>query len=211
MLQGIGALADEDRPRRIEGRPAPSYPVQIVTSAALGEPALARLLDRAVVAGQEQEIVAALGLVEDGVSRIAAIERASGGTRGIVVGVRDAQELVPLGSLGDGMGRMLGIALSLQAARGGTLLIDELDTGLHHTVLQKVGRLVHETARRLDVTAVATTHRLDCVRALGAIARGDVEAPGEVGLFRVERGRPNGVRFSEAEITRLAGYDIKAR
>ena len=37
--------------------------------------------------------------------------------------------------MGEGMSRMFGIALALVNAKDGMLLIDEVDTGLHYSVL----------------------------------------------------------------------------
>ncbi len=106
---------------------------------------------------------------------------------------------------------MLAAALSLASARGGYLLVDEIDTGLHHTVMRRMWKLVFETAKRLDVTVFATTHSYDCVRALAAIADPNVREASEVVLLRLEPGKHEGVHFSEAEIARLAERDIEPR
>ncbi|HHC24806.1 MAG TPA: ATP-binding protein [Desulfobacterales bacterium] len=42
------------------------------------------------------------------------------------------------------------------------LLIDEIDTGLHFTVMENMWRLITQTAKRLDVQVFATTHNSDC-------------------------------------------------
>jgi AAA15 family ATPase/GTPase len=110
--------------------------------------------------------------------------------------------------MGDGIWRLLGIALSLVTTRGGVLLIDEIDTGLHYSVLVDMWRLVLETARSLDVQVFATTHSRDCYEALAAVAE-----PGrnEISLQRIERGKASAIAFSEAEIRQAAERGLEVR
>ena len=71
----------------------------------------------------------------------------------------------PLRSLGEGMNRLFGLALALVNAKGGLLLIDEIESGLHYSVQPDMWRLIFETAAKLNVQVFATTHSLDCIRA----------------------------------------------
>ncbi|ETX02887.1 MAG: hypothetical protein ETSY2_34620 [Candidatus Entotheonella gemina] len=57
---------------------------------------------------------------------------------------------------------MLGLILVLVRSQDGVVLIDEIDTGLHFTVLSNMWKLVYETAKRLNVQVFATTHSNDC-------------------------------------------------
>lgn len=50
------------------------------------------------------------------------------GREGIIVKIRDVAEPIPIGSLGEGVYRLLALALALVNARGGALLVDEIDT-----------------------------------------------------------------------------------
>lgn len=190
-----------------------SRPVVLLTTAGVDDDDLAARFDRIAATDEEDRVVAALQEIEIGITRLRTIQVDSfgGNHRGFIVALEGAPEPVPLGGLGDGVHRMLAIALSLVTARGGCVLVDEIDTGLHHTVMQKMWRLVFETARRLDVTVFATTHSYDCVHALASIAPPPEQARGEVSLIRVERDNPEGVHFSEEEIRRLAEWQIEAR
>ena len=58
------------------------------------------------------------------------------------------------------------MAIALISAKGGVLLIDEIDTGLHYTVMADMWKLIAQTAAELDVQVFATTHSSDCVTAL---------------------------------------------
>lgn len=184
-------------------------PVQFVGTQSLTQYQLARLLDRAVLADELPSAVTAMNTVEEGITRLAAVEDLR--SRRIVVGLHSASEPVPLGCMGEGMSRMLALALSLSAARDGFLLVDEIDTGLHYSVMAKMWRLVFETALRLNVCVYATTHSHDCVRALAEIANPQVRGDGEVALLRVERGAPQAVHFSEREISLLDARGVEPR
>jgi predicted ATP-dependent endonuclease of OLD family len=72
---------------------------------------------------------------------------------------------VPLNSMGDGMLRILQLTLGLFQARGGFLLIDEFENGLHHTVQEDVWSKLFILAEKLDVQIFATAHSDDAVKA----------------------------------------------
>jgi AAA15 family ATPase/GTPase len=129
----------------------------------------------------------------------------------MVVRLSDHKRRIPIGSMGDGIWRMLGIALSLVNARGGTLLIDEIDTGLHFSAMENMWRLVKETATRLDVQVFATTHSRDCYEALAAISRPDVFENSDISIQRIERGKQQATFFTEQEIVIAAESAIEVR
>lgn len=205
-LQLDGGLAEA------QVRPAPisSRPGMFLMTGGINDDALAELYEKIVLTPEEADVIAALREVESTIVRLATRQMGRS-RRGFVVGLEGATQPIPLGSLGDGIHRMLAVTLCLVSARGGYLLVDEIDTGLHHTVMQKMWRLVFETAKRLDVTVFATTHSYDCVHALAAIARPDIREGGEVSLIRIERDNPKGTHFTEQEISHLAEWQIEAR
>jgi len=90
---------------------------------------------------------------------------------------------VPLGSLGDGMLRVLQLALRIFPAKGGFLLIDEFENGLHYSVQERVWALLFEMAKRLDIQVFCTTHSWDCIESFSKVARAREDVEGV--LFRV--------------------------
>jgi len=81
----------------------------------------------------------------------------------IINGDIGMRELVPLPLMGEGMGRLLSIILAIANAKGGTILIDEIENGLHHSVLTDVWKAIADAARRSDVQIFATTHSYECI------------------------------------------------
>ncbi len=72
---------------------------------------------------------------------------------------------VPLRSYGDGLNRLFSVILSLVNARGGLLLIDEFENGLHWTIHLDAWRTVFQHAKELDIQVFATTHSWDVIEA----------------------------------------------
>jgi hypothetical protein len=90
----------------------------------------------------------------------------------------------PIGNIGDGMRAILGIALALLASESGILLVDEIDSGLHHTALVKMWEQVFEIAQRFNVQVFATAHSWDCVKAFSTALQKTSDKAGA--LFRLE-------------------------
>lgn len=74
--------------------------------------------------------------------------------------------LAPLSTFGDGVRRLLHIALKLASVRGGILLIDELEVTIHTEALQESFKWLVQWCKQLDVQLFATTHSLEAVDAL---------------------------------------------
>ncbi len=79
--------------------------------------------------------------------------------------VDNYERLIPLPLLGDGMARLSSLALAIASAEDGVVLVDEIENGLHHTVMKKVWSSVAQFAREFNVQLFATTHSHECVKA----------------------------------------------
>lgn len=132
------------------------------------------------------------------------------------VKMSDSPRPVPLNSLGDGMLRVLQLVLEVFPAKGGFLLIDEFENGLHFSVQEKVWAMLFELAQKLDIQIFATTHSWDCIESFTntAIARKDVEGV----LFRVGRsakksnlGQVIATVFDEDALYNITQADVEVR
>jgi AAA15 family ATPase/GTPase len=132
------------------------------------------------------------------------------------VKMSDSPYPVPLNSLGDGMLRVLQLVLKIFPAKGGFLLIDEFENGLHFSIQEKVWELLFEMAQKLDIQIFATTHSWDCIESFvnTAIARKDVEGV----LFRVgrsvrksDRGQVIATVFDEDALYNITQADVEVR
>lgn len=136
--------------------------------------------------------------------------------RSAKVKLSDVPRPVPLYSLGDGMLRVLQLALKLFSAKGGFLLIDEFENGLHYSVQEKIWALLFEMAEQLDIQVFATTHSWDCIESFtkAAIARQDIDGV----LFRIGRsartsdsGRLIATVFDEEALAHVTQADMEVR
>ncbi len=183
-------------------------PVAFVGTNVLGTELLA-LWTSVVLTPNETRTVEALRLVEPNVERVAI--SGTGEAVSAQVLLRGANAPVPLGSLGEGVSRVLALALHLAAARGGFLFVDEIENGLHWSVLPKVWRFLVEAARSLDVQIFATTHSKDCLEALATLHAKDPTLAERVSVHRLEPGRESPVRFDAVEIADYLEMELETR
>ena len=71
--------------------------------------------------------------------------------------------LYPLSIMGDGTKRVLALCLAFLRAQRGVLLVDEIENGLHYSVLVDVWKNLDLLSREFDVQVVATTHSYECI------------------------------------------------
>ncbi len=135
-----------------------------------------------VLEGKDTEVLKAVGLIEPRITRLAFVRDKSANKTQARIAFHDSRTPRPLSALGAGVHRFLGLLLACHAARGGLLLVDEIDTGLHYSVQTRIWELLTAWAVLFDVQVFATTHSLDCVRAFAEIAKRDASAHSNNGL-----------------------------
>ncbi len=191
---------------------------QFVTSSSLTKEKMIELFDRVVLTPDENFVTEALQTIEPGIERIASVgsetyryTEYTESRSGFVVRLFNGDQRIPIGSMGDGIWRMLGLTLAIVNARNGVLLVDEIDTGLHFSAMSKMWKLIWETAKRLNVQVFATTHSSDCWTSLAEIA--STEDPSEEGItiHRIEKGKPNSIVFTERQVVIAAEQGIEVR
>jgi len=186
-----------------------SPPVGFVTTDRLFPSELARLWTRVVLTPGEERAVEALRLIDPSVDRIAI--SGDGGSAVAQVLLHGATGPVPLGTLGEGISRLLTLALYLAVTPGGILLIDEIENGLHWSVLPQLWRFLVQIARALDVQVIATTHSKDCLEGLAALHHTDPALAAHVSVHRLEARCETPTRFDAARIAEYLKMDLEAR
>ena len=199
--------------RRPTGLDQPSI---FVTSSSLTIDDLVGLWNDVSLTSAEELVLRALKFIDPEIDRIA-VQVATGnsyyrnGSRGgFIVKRRGTERPVPIGSLGDGMWRMLVMAIAITQCRGGVLLIDEIDTGLHYSVMSDMWRLIFNAAKELDVQVFATTHSYDCVYSLAHICA-DADEQNPITVQRIEAGKSTAIPYAQNEIKIAADREIEVR
>ncbi len=72
---------------------------------------------------------------------------------------------VDITSYGEGLQRIFEIALSFAYCKNGVLLIDELETAIHYSLLVDFTKFIQELAIKFNVQVFITTHSKECINA----------------------------------------------
>lgn len=112
--------------------------------------------------GADKEIAHALRLIEPRLERLEIL--VSNGQPALHLDLGPGP-LYPLTVLGEGISSMVDFLTSIQSARGGIVLIDEIENGIHHSVLKDLWVQLYRAAERSQVQIFATTHSQECVEA----------------------------------------------
>lgn len=178
----------------------------------------------AIAATQYEEMLKeTLRLIEPTLEDIAAVNhntsrynRIRNSDRIFKVKLKKYPETIPIKAMGDGIFRILQIALKAINAKNGFLVIDEFENGLHHTVQYKVWCWLFKIAKDLDIQIFATTHSDDTIKsfAKAAIEYDDVEGV----LFRMAHSIQKGhegeiiaIEYNEAKLQTILDNDIEVR
>ena len=164
--------------------------------------------------GREAAVVDAMRILMPEIDSIHFLLGRQGGLGGpskILVGRQNVQQRLPIGSYGEGMRRLLAIGLALASTKDRCLLIDEIDTGLHWTVMEDMWRLVVAAAHSSNVQVFATTHSFDCVKGLGTLMRSRPDLAEHVAVQKVHRSLKQAVRVPGEDISIAVEDDIEVR
>jgi AAA15 family ATPase/GTPase len=121
----------------------------------------------------EDSIVKTFGMLgrdEEVIEKIGFLEGESRSFRVPHVWISNTNQRVPLKSMGEGMMRMLQLAIRAVTAKGGFLLIDEFENGLHYSVQTKVWEWLFTLSKELDIQIFATTHSWDVIESFREVA-----------------------------------------
>jgi AAA15 family ATPase/GTPase len=171
---------------------------------------IAKLWDKINLSPKEYIVIEALKIIIPDVERVGF--SISPGMNTIKLKLKDQTELVPLSSMGDGMNRILTLAMALVSTEKGVLLIDEIETGLHYEAQLDMWRLVLKTAQDLDVQVFATTHSWDCIAAFKEALQ-ELEDQSVAKLFRLDSkyGKLRAVEYDAEEIRIAVNQGIEVR
>ena len=119
--------------------------------------------DRVVLKSQgEEQIESLLRVLEPRLKSVRSIKPFGASLIYVDVGLK---EKIPAFNLGQGFTRLLSIYAETLASGKKILLIDEIESGLHYSVLADIWRGILKLTEQEDVQVFATTHSYECIRA----------------------------------------------
>jgi len=169
---------------------------------------IAERLSNLAVEKMEGVIVNALQIVEPHLLSLRVQYR--GGVP-LIYGDIGSKRLIPFPLMGDGMSRLLGIALAITDARDGILLIDEIENGIHHSVMGKLWKTLSALAQTHNVQIFATTHSMECVHA--AYEAFEPKESYDFSLYRLEHLKTGikAVRYNKETLEAAVETDLEVR
>ena len=208
-------------PRRTLAGPLPrrpedlTPPFEFVTPDSLNPDRMRTIWDRVLTEDRESQVLDAMKLLDGDLKSIRFLtsdaSRVRSDRAGVLLGFKGGGPRVPLGSYGDGMRRLLALALAFVQTAGGVLLVDEIDTGLHWTVMEDMWRLVVDTARKSSVQVFATTHSYDCIRGFASLVESRPDLASDVSIHKIERSLDKAVHLDADRMQVAVEQNIEVR
>lgn len=190
--------------------PAPAFPARFLS--ARWRPSFkedAEFFGELAVQNKEEELIRSLQLLEPRLKRLSTIVLAGQPMLHADVGL---SRLVPLAFLGDGLLRVARLILAILHTKDGVVLVDEIENGLHHSVMKQVWGSLARAAEDAGVQIFATTHSRECV---GAAHRAFAEMfEYDFSLQRLEWNRSGDIRAVAYDREALegaiqAGFEVR--
>ncbi len=107
-------------------------------------------------------LLSALKIIEPRLKRLSTIVV---GNLPMLYGDIGLSRMLPLATMGDGLGSLASLLLAIFSSAGGVVLIDEFENGFHYSSLVKVWKAIAEATRLNDTQVFATTHSWECIKA----------------------------------------------
>jgi predicted ATP-dependent endonuclease of OLD family len=141
------------------------------------------------LAGKRQMLVDALKTIDN---RLNGIELLA--PKGIPLVYVDLglSQLVPISTVGEGFRRLLNFLVAIGNTENGIVLIDEIENGLHYSVLTDVWKAIGKASRDFNVQVFATTHSHECIEAAQEAFK-DSE-PNDFRYHRLQRSKEGVIR-----------------
>lgn len=113
------------------------------------------------IVNSQEQVIEILKILEPRLKRLAVL--VTGGVP-TIYGDIGLSSLIPIPLMGEGMGRLLSVVLAIFNNQNGTILIDEIENGLHHSITTKIWIAIAQAARETNNQIFATTHSLECIK-----------------------------------------------
>lgn len=132
--------------------------------------------------GKQDILIKALKFIEPRLVKLSILIQ---GGLPIIHGDIGLSQLVPLPLMGEGMVKVSKLLLNIASAPGGVVLIDEVENGIHYSVLPSIWQVIGEAAKEFNVQIFATTHSMECIMAAHEAFLKSPEY--DFGLYRLEK------------------------
>ena len=124
---------------------------------------LAARFGRAEIKRYLSDVEETLKLVEPRLQRLVAVPLANGPA--LLYADVGAERILPVALMGGGFVRLMELTLAFAEVGNGSILIDEIENGLHYAVIRDIWLVINELSQKFNVQVFATTHSYECIKA----------------------------------------------
>ncbi len=114
------------------------------------------------IAGKQDSVLDIAKVLEPRMRSLTSVPMGDGALMHADVGIG---RKIPVAYVSEGLSRLLTIAVYMGNCSGGVVFVDEIENGIHHSVLANVWKALGRAAREFDCQIVATTHSYECLQA----------------------------------------------
>jgi len=123
-------------------------------------------------------------------------------------------KMLPINVMGSGIYKILSIILAIEDNQDGVVFIDEVENGLFYTSQEILWKAVFASAKEFNVQIFATTHSIECTRALSLVSSEKLKnLEDDIRVYRIERQKEDFrvVKFNKEniELTIEKDWDIR--
>ena len=120
------------------------------------------------------------------------------------------EKSVDITSYGEGLQRIFEIALSFAYCKNGVILIDELETAIHYSLLVDFTKFIQELAVKFNVQIFVTTHSKECI---GAFVENDTHNE-DINFYTMVRDLDNKIQiitYDEESLSNKLEQNLEVR
>ncbi|WEG13433.1 AAA family ATPase [Pullulanibacillus sp. KACC 23026] len=133
-----------------------------------------RKINDAIISGDKPRLISALRLFDNNIKGLELLLSNNRNTKSLLPYI-DHEELglVPIMMFGDGLRKALTVASALIESQNGIILIDEIETAVHTSVLGEFFSWLIEACKMFKVQLFATTHSLEAIDGIISASKKD--------------------------------------
>jgi len=143
--------------------PGPPHPAYFIHDRAeISNNEFAERFSQVQLQGKLESVVETLKIIEPRLKDLSLLQYAG---KSYLYGNIGLDKMLPLAMMGNGIRRIAFMIVNILLSKDGVALIDEVDDGLHYSVLLKLWEQFCKLAEENNTQLFITTHSLECIRA----------------------------------------------
>lgn len=115
------------------------------------------------VKGELEEVVRIMKIIEP---RLKSMTSVTEGNNSMIYGDIGLDRKVPIPYMGEGTAKLLAYVLAIANSENGIVLIDEIENGLHHSILPEVWEAIAAISEKYNCQVILTTHSYEAIKAM---------------------------------------------